>query len=58
MSTIEAAGVTRQTILDFERGARTLHRNNLLAIRRALEAEGIEFLPDDGNGAGVRLRNK
>ncbi|HEY0838237.1 MAG TPA: helix-turn-helix domain-containing protein [Azospirillum sp.] len=52
----EAAGVTRQTVLDFERGARTPHRNNLLAIRRALEEAGIEFIPENGGGAGVRFR--
>ena len=51
-----AADVSRQTVVDFERGARTPHRNNLLAIRRALEEAGIEFIPDNGGGAGVRFR--
>lgn len=26
------------------------------AIRRALESAGIEFIPENGGGAGVRLR--
>jgi hypothetical protein len=25
-------------------------------IRRALEAAGVEFIPENGGGAGVRLR--
>jgi hypothetical protein len=29
---------------------------NELAIRRALEAAGIEFIDENGGGAGVRLR--
>ena len=31
---------------------------NDLAIRRALEAAGIEFIDDNGGGPGVRLRKK
>ena len=30
--------------------------NNLAAIRSALEAAGVEFIPENGGGAGVRLR--
>jgi len=30
---------------DFERGARTPYPNNLAAIRAALEAAGVEFIP-------------
>lgn len=52
----EAARVSRMTIMDFERGARTPHPNNLAAIRAALEAAGVEFTDEDGGGAGVRLR--
>ncbi|MBB6410827.1 hypothetical protein HNQ71_003501 [Mesorhizobium sangaii] len=26
------------------------------AIRRALETAGVEFIPENGGGAGVRLR--
>ncbi|WP_231367909.1 helix-turn-helix transcriptional regulator [Acetobacter aceti] len=49
----EAAGVSRPTIKDFERGARTPHPNNLAAIRAALEAAGVEFT--NGDAPGVRL---
>jgi hypothetical protein len=29
---------------------------NDLAVRRALEAAGVEFIDEDGGGPGVRLR--
>ncbi|GBQ27134.1 putative transcriptional regulator [Gluconacetobacter sacchari DSM 12717] len=51
-----AAAVSRQTVVDFERGARTPYPNNLTAIRAALEAAGVEFIPENGGGAGVRLK--
>ena len=31
---------------------------NELAIRRALGAAGVEFIDENGGGAGVRLRNR
>ena len=43
----EANGA-RQTIADFERGARTPIANNLISIARALERAGIEILPNNG----------
>ncbi|RWK92095.1 MAG: XRE family transcriptional regulator [Mesorhizobium sp.] len=54
----EAARVSRATVVDFERGLRIPHRNNLVAIREALEAAGIQFIPENGGGAGVRLTKK
>ena len=30
--------------------------NNVLAVRTALEAAGVEFIPENGSGAGVRLK--
>jgi hypothetical protein len=29
---------------------------NDLAVRRALEAAGVEFIDENGEGAGIRLR--
>lgn len=52
----EAAKVARQTVVDFERGARTPYPNNLAAIRTALEAAGVEFIEENGGGPGLRLR--
>ena len=54
----EAAGLSTQTVVDFERGTRTPHRNNLAAIQSALEAAGIEFIPENGGGVGVRFRER
>ncbi|MFU0504882.1 helix-turn-helix transcriptional regulator [Pseudaminobacter sp. NGMCC 1.201702] len=51
----DGAAVSRATVVDFERGARFPHRNNLLAIQRALEAAGIVFIPENGGGSGVRF---
>jgi transcriptional regulator with XRE-family HTH domain len=50
------AHVARQTVVDFERGARKPYPNNLAALRAALEAAGVEFIAENGGGAGVRLR--
>ena len=54
----EAAQVARQTVVDFERGARTPYRNNLNAIRAACESAGVEFITENGGGPGVRLRKR
>ncbi|MER8423281.1 helix-turn-helix domain-containing protein [Mesorhizobium sp. M1403] len=54
----EAAQVSRPTVVDFERGARVPHRNNIAALRQALEAAGIEFIPENGGGPGVRLAGR
>ena len=48
------AVVSRNVIVDFERGSRTPLANNLAAIRRALEESGVEFT--NGDQPGVRLR--
>ncbi len=32
--------------------------NNIRAVRQALEAAGVEFIPENGGGAGVRLRKE
>ncbi len=52
----ERAKVAKQTLADFERGARTPYARTLVDIRAALEAAGIEFIAPNGGGAGVRWR--
>jgi transcriptional regulator with XRE-family HTH domain len=52
----KAAKVSRATVVDFERGARVPHPNNLAALHAAFEAGGIEFVAANGSGAGVRLK--
>ncbi len=39
-------------------GAPPITSANLAAIRSALEAAGVEFIPENGGGAGVRLRKQ
>jgi transcriptional regulator with XRE-family HTH domain len=45
--------LSESTIRDFEKGRRIPSINNLAAIRRAVEAAGVEFI--DGDQPGVRL---
>ncbi len=51
-----AAQTARSTLADFEANKRQPHPRTLAAIRTALEAAGVEFIPENGGGAGVRLR--
>lgn len=51
------SGVSPEAILSFERTGRNLSNADMLAVRRALEGLGAEFIPEDAvGGAGVRLR--
>ena len=50
-----AAKVSPDTIARLERGE-TLYPRTVEAIRAALETAGVEFIPENGGGAGVRLR--
>jgi transcriptional regulator with XRE-family HTH domain len=54
----EAAHVSRQTIADFERGAHTPIGNNLASIVAAFEKAGIDFIPENGGGAGIRFKKR
>jgi transcriptional regulator with XRE-family HTH domain len=54
----EEAGLAERTVIDFERGARVPHANNLAAIQRALEAAGVEFIAENGGGPGVRMKKE
>ncbi len=50
------AGLSATALNSIERGASDPRASNLAAIQRALEAAGVEFIPENGGGAGVRLR--
>lgn len=54
----EKAGVGLSTVQRAEQGDGpvTMMRANMDAIRRALETAGIQFIPENGGGAGVRMR--
>jgi transcriptional regulator with XRE-family HTH domain len=52
----EVARIGLSTVKGFEGGKSMPVANNLAAIRSTLEAAGVEFIPENGGGAGVRLR--
>ena len=54
----EEAGVSRPTIVDFERGARSPMLQNLQALRRTFEGAGLIFVEQNGGGHGVRFRDR
>jgi transcriptional regulator with XRE-family HTH domain len=51
------AKVSPNTISRLERGE-SLFESTLCDIQSALEAAGIEFIPENGGGAGARLKHK
>jgi transcriptional regulator with XRE-family HTH domain len=53
-----AAHLGLSTVKDFESGKRVPGHNNLSAILRALQDAGVEFIPENGGGPGVRLKRK
>lgn len=50
-----ASEVNLNTISKFERGDNTPRPSTLKVLQRALEDAGIEFIPGNGKGAGVRF---
>jgi hypothetical protein len=44
------------TVVDFENERRQVSDEAVKMIRAALENAGIEFIDENGGGAGVRLR--
>jgi transcriptional regulator with XRE-family HTH domain len=54
----DASKTATKTIADFERGARTPYPRTLEDVQGALEKAGVEFIEENGGGAGVRLRKK
>jgi predicted transcriptional regulator len=46
------------TVVDFERERRQVSALAVEAIRDALTEAGIEFIDENGGGAGVRLRKR
>lgn len=54
----EASNLSESTVRDFEKGRRIPTVNNLAAVKMALEQAGVEFIPENGGGPGVRLRDR
>lgn len=52
-----ASGVSIPTIKRLEAmdGELTGHTSTIRSLRSALEAAGVQFIPENGGGAGVRL---
>lgn len=53
----DEAKVAKQTLADFERGARTPYPRTLADILKALEVAGVGLV-DDELGVGVRLSRR
>lgn len=53
-----AASISVPTLRRMEAsdGPATGMANNVAAVQRALESAGVEFIPENGGGAGVRLK--
>ncbi|MGA1860339.1 helix-turn-helix domain-containing protein [Azospirillum sp. 11R-A] len=52
----EAAGTTTRTLARLEGGETEARSSTARAIRRALEAAGVIFIDENGEGPGVRLK--
>jgi hypothetical protein len=55
-----ASSVSLPTIkrLEAKPGAMAAHFSTAMALRKAIEAAGVEFIDENGGGAGVRLRRR
>jgi DNA-binding XRE family transcriptional regulator len=54
----ETASVSKKTLADFEAGKRTPYDRTLADIQKALEEAGIQFIPENGGGAGIRFKDR
>jgi len=52
------AAVSVVTVRNFENEKSSPQRATINVMRTALEAAGVEFIPENGGGAGVRLRKR
>ena len=52
----DLAGVGVSTIQRFENGTGDLSDAKVLELQAVFEKAGVEFIPENGGGAGVRLK--
>ena len=52
------SGLSLSTVVDFERARRTVSKEAIGAMLAALEAAGVIFVEENGEGPGVRLRKQ
>lgn len=50
--------VSRAAIADFETDKRSVRERTTDDLRAAFEAAGLEFIPENGGGAGIRFRER
>ncbi|WP_420005866.1 helix-turn-helix domain-containing protein [Arenibacterium sp. LLYu02] len=55
-SLAKASGVAKRTIASFENEDRQPYERTLSALQSTLEAAGVEFIPQNGGGVGVRMK--
>jgi hypothetical protein len=53
-----SVGLTTIRRAELSEGPTSMTTANNLAIRRALEGAGVEFIDENGGGPGVRLRKR
>ena len=58
LATASGVGVTTIRKNELSDGPVSMIRANVDVLTRTLEAAGIEFIPENGGGAGVRMRNR
>ena len=54
----KAAGISEGSVKNVEGGNTGSYQSTLRAVQSALEKAGVEFIAENGGGAGVRLRRK
>ena len=54
----KASKTATKTIADFERDVRQPYERTLGDVIAAFERAGVEFIPENGGGAGVRLAKR
>lgn len=54
----KAASVGVVTVRQFESENGTPRPATLTVLQQALEAAGLEFIPENGGGAGIRFRDR
>ena len=52
------AKITQKTIANFELSKRSPQAETLAKLQATLEKAGVEFIPENGGGAGVRLAKR
>ncbi len=51
-------GISTVNRMEANDGVPTASVKNLAAVQNAIEAAGVEFIPENGGGVGVRLRER